>query len=70
MMPLENWESRQLKLITWEVSWHSNLYTNKEKAALEYTDILNKGVAPNFETYHQKMAQLLQSKRYKKLLIL
>ncbi|MBX9808738.1 MULTISPECIES: carboxymuconolactone decarboxylase family protein [Flavobacterium] len=37
--------------------WHSNLYTNKEKAALEYTDILNKGVAPNFETYHQKMAQ-------------
>ena len=37
--------------------WHSNLYTNKEKAALEYTDILNKGVAPNFETYHQKIAQ-------------
>ena len=35
--------------------WYSELYSEKEKAALEYTDVLNEGTSSNFNEFHQKL---------------
>lgn len=37
--------------------WNSELYTEKEKTALAYTDILTDGTHKNFQQYHDAMAQ-------------
>ena len=35
--------------------WHSELFSKKEKAALEYTDVLNEGTSSNFNEFHLKL---------------
>lgn len=37
--------------------WNSELYTEKEKVALAYCDILNEGSDKNFQRYHDSMTQ-------------
>ena len=37
--------------------WQSELYTDAEKAALEYTDSLTHGKAPDFQQKHEQMTE-------------
>lgn len=37
--------------------WQSDLYTDSEKAALEYTDSLTRGKDRNFKRLHEKMTE-------------
>ncbi|WP_103070209.1 carboxymuconolactone decarboxylase family protein [Aquimarina sediminis] len=37
--------------------WNSNLFTEKEKTALAYCDVLTKGTHKNFQEYHDAMTQ-------------
>ncbi|KAA2217388.1 carboxymuconolactone decarboxylase family protein [Maribacter flavus] len=37
--------------------WNSELFTKKEKTALEYCDVLTEGSNKNFQRYHQGMTQ-------------
>jgi AhpD family alkylhydroperoxidase len=36
--------------------WNSELYDKKEKAALNYTDILTEGTSKNFQHFHDELA--------------
>ncbi len=36
--------------------WNSELYDDKEKAALAYTDVLSEGSHKNFQHYHDELA--------------
>lgn len=37
--------------------WASQLYSEKEKATLQYVDILNEGTNPNFNEFHNNLKQ-------------
>ena len=37
--------------------WQSDLYSEQERAALNYTDVLSVGTAKDFQTYHDALAQ-------------
>lgn len=37
--------------------WNSELYTDKEKVALAYCDVLTEGSNKNFQQYHEALAQ-------------
>lgn len=42
--------------------WNSELFNNKEKAALRYTDVLTVGIHPNFQDVHDDLAQHFSEK--------
>lgn len=46
-------EARTDNISSW---YNSELYTEKEKAALAYCDVLTEGVHKNFQKYHDAMA--------------
>lgn len=44
-------------------SWYnSELFTDKEKVALAYCDVLNTGVAKNFQSYHDGLTEFFNEK--------
>ncbi|WP_070138140.1 carboxymuconolactone decarboxylase family protein [Crocinitomix algicola] len=42
--------------------WNSELYTDKEKSALRYTDALSVGTHPNFQEVHDDLAKHFSEK--------
>ncbi|MCF8713510.1 carboxymuconolactone decarboxylase family protein [Joostella atrarenae] len=41
--------------------WNSDLFTDKEKAALAYTDVLSEGTHKNFQKYHDDLAKFFST---------